>query len=202
MPRPFQFVGSRFRVVVFGFSLCPIDGSLKELSIGAGGKKNRQKERRLMKGFNIAPQPSGSGSLPPVDEFTASLQQVQQENSHEIFGSTLSGIFGPGATPKKSPHHTSTNSVPGLGTSRQSRRIRGSSKKKRWENLIEAAKVRGRVSRLIGKLRDKLYIFNRKNNYNKISLGTLDCTRLNFLIKLSLYQCLYIYEKFSTSCCI
>lgn len=104
-----------------------------------------------MKGFNIAPQPSGSGSLPPVDEFAASLQQAQQENSHELFGSTLSGIFGPGTTPKKSPHHTSTNSVPGLGTSRQSRRIRGSSKKKRWENLIEAAKVRGKVSRLIGK---------------------------------------------------
>ncbi|XP_033177364.1 transient receptor potential-gamma protein isoform X2 [Bombus impatiens] len=136
------------------------DGSLKELSIGAGGKKNRQKERRLMKGFNIAPQPSGSGSLPPVDEFTASLQQVQQENSHEIFGSTLSGIFGPGATPKKSPHHTSTNSVPGLGTSRQSRRIRGSSKKKRWENLIEAAKVRGRVSRLIGRSRSEDSVYS------------------------------------------
>lgn len=136
------------------------DGSLKELSIGAGGKKNRQKERRLMKGFNIAPQPSGSGSLPPVDEFTASLQQVQQENSHEIFGSTLSGIFGPGATPKKSPHHISTNSVPGLGTSRQSRRIRGSSKKKRWENLIEAAKVRGRVSRLIGRSRSEDSVYS------------------------------------------
>ncbi|XP_043598776.1 transient receptor potential-gamma protein isoform X3 [Bombus pyrosoma] len=127
---------------------------------GAGGKKNRQKERRLMKGFNIAPQPSGSGSLPPVDEFTASLQQVQQENSHEIFGSTLSGIFGPGATPKKSPHHISTNSVPGLGTSRQSRRIRGSSKKKRWENLIEAAKVRGRVSRLIGRSRSEDSVYS------------------------------------------
>ncbi|KOX70909.1 Transient receptor potential-gamma protein, partial [Melipona quadrifasciata] len=127
---------------------------------GAGGKKNRQKERRLMKGFNIAPQPSGSGSLPPVDEFAASLQQVQQENSHEIFGSTLSGIFGPGATPKKSPHHTSTNSVPGLGTSRQSRRIRGSSKKKRWENLIEAAKVRGKVSRLIGRSRSEDSVYS------------------------------------------
>ncbi|CAK9804686.1 Transient receptor potential-gamma protein [Anthophora quadrimaculata] len=125
------------------------DGSLKELSIGAGGKKNRQKERRLMKGFNIAPQPGGSGSLPPVDEFTASLQQVQEENSHELFGSTLSGIFGQGTIHKKSHHHTSTNSVPGLSSCRQSRRIRGSSKKKRWENLIEAAKVRGRVSKFI-----------------------------------------------------
>lgn len=124
-----------------------------------------------MKGFNIAPQPSGSGSLPPVDEFTASLQQVQQENSHELFGSTLSGIFGPGTTPKKSPHHTSTNSVPGLGPSRQSRRIRGSSKKKRWENLIEAAKVRGRVSRLIGKRNrseSRFWKTNRRNTETEL----------------------------------
>lgn len=163
-----QFFGSCFRVVLGSFSLCPIDGSLKELSIGAGGKKNRQKERRLMKGFNIAPQPSGSGSLPPVDEFAASLQQVQQENSHEIFGSTLSGIFGPGATPKKSPHHTSTNSVPGLATSRQSRRIRGSSKKKRWENLIEAAKVRGKVSRLIGKLCSAFLLTRDSQAFRKV----------------------------------
>jgi len=105
-----------------------------------------------MKGFNIGPQPGGSCTLPPVAEFIASLQQVQHENSHhELFGSTLSGIFGPGATPKKSPHHTSTNSVPGLASvSRQSRGTRGSSRKKRWGTLIEAAKA-GRVSRLIGK---------------------------------------------------
>lgn len=103
-----------------------------------------------MKGFNIGPQPGGSGSLPPVDEFVASLQQAHHENAHDMFGSTLSGIFGHGTIPKRSPHHTSTNSVPGLGTSRQSRGTRGSSSKKRWEHIIEAAKP-GRVSRLIGK---------------------------------------------------
>ncbi|KAG7198402.1 hypothetical protein KM043_005792 [Ampulex compressa] len=137
------------------------DGSLKELSIGAGGKKNRQKERRLMKGFNIAPQPGSSGTLPPVAEFIASLQQVHQENSHhELFGSTLSGIFGPGTTPKKSPHHTSTNSVPGLGPStRQVRGTRGSSRKKRWGTLIEAAKS-GRVSRLIGRSRSEDSVYS------------------------------------------
>ncbi|XP_076676587.1 transient receptor potential cation channel gamma isoform X2 [Andrena cerasifolii] len=130
------------------------DGTLKELSIGAGGKKNRQKERRLMKGFNIAPQPGGSGTLPPVDE---SMQQLQQEND-ELFGSTLSSIFGPGTTPKKSPHHTSTNSVPGLGACRQGRGIRGSSKKKRLEYFIEAARV-SRMSKLIGRSRseDSMY---------------------------------------------
>ncbi|XP_014485094.1 PREDICTED: transient receptor potential-gamma protein [Dinoponera quadriceps] len=128
---------------------------------GAGGKKNRQKERRLMKGFNIAPQPGGSGTLPPVAEFIASLQQVQSENSHqELFGSTLSGIFGPGTTPKKSPHHTSTNSVPGLATGpRQIRGSRSSSRKKRWGTLIEAAKA-GRVSRLIGRSRSEDSVYS------------------------------------------
>ncbi|XP_070150905.1 transient receptor potential-gamma protein isoform X4 [Polyergus mexicanus] len=141
------------------FSVCPVDGCLKEMSIGAGGKKNRQKERRLMKGFNIAPQPGGSGTLPPVAEFIASLQQVQHENSHQdLFGSTLSGIFGPGV--KKSPHHTSTNSVPGLATGpQQIRGTRSSSRKKRWGTLIEAAKV-GRVSRLIGRSRSEDSVYS------------------------------------------
>ncbi|KAL6437804.1 hypothetical protein ACFW04_004272 [Cataglyphis niger] len=126
---------------------------------GAGGKKNRQKERRLMKGFNIAPQPGGSGTLPPVAEFIASLQQVQHENSHQdLFGSTLSGIFGPGV--KKSPHHISTNSMPGLATApQQLRGTRGSSRKKRWGTLIEAAKV-GRVSRLIGRSRSEDSVYS------------------------------------------
>ena len=135
-----------------------VDGSVKELSIGAGGKKNRQKERRLMKGFNIAPQPSGSGTLPPVAEFIASLQHAHDEQHHELFGSTLSGIFGPGTTPKKSPHHTSTNSVPGLGTgARPSRESRHGSRKRRWGTIIEAAKS-GRVSRLIGNKHQTLSI--------------------------------------------
>lgn len=103
-----------------------------------------------MKGFNIAPQPGGSGTLPPVAEFIASLQQAQHENSthHELFGSTLSGIFGPVSTPKKHPHHISTNSVPGLSMCpRPNRCVRNGSRKRRWGTLIEAAKAR---SRLIG----------------------------------------------------
>lgn len=76
--------------------------------LGTGGKKNRQKERRLMKGFNIAPQPSSvTGSLPPVAEFMASLQQHHQDSHHhDIFGSTLSGIFN--NTPRKMHQHSST----------------------------------------------------------------------------------------------
>ncbi|XP_034946902.1 transient receptor potential-gamma protein isoform X2 [Chelonus insularis] len=114
---------------------------------GAGGKKNRQKERRLMKGFNIAPQPGGSGSLPPVAEIIASLQQVRDEDStqNDLFGSTLSSIFGTVTTPKKNPHHISTNSVPGLTSCRQNRHIRNGSRKRRWGTLIEAAKARSRL---------------------------------------------------------
>ncbi|XP_051166224.1 transient receptor potential-gamma protein isoform X11 [Leptopilina boulardi] len=126
---------------------------------GAGGKKNRQKERRLMKGFNIAPQPSGSGQLPPVAEFTASLEHSHDEQSHELFGSTLSGIFGSSIAPKRH-HHISTNSVPGLATgTRNNRESRSDSKKRRWGTIIEAAKA-GRVSRLIGRSRSEDSVYS------------------------------------------
>lgn len=62
-----------------------------------------------MKGFNIGPQPSStSGSLPPVAEFIASLQQHQHDTGHhhDFFGSTLSGIFN--STPRKLHQHSST----------------------------------------------------------------------------------------------
>jgi transient receptor potential cation channel subfamily C protein 4 len=138
-------------------SLYVVDDSVKELSVGVGGKKNRQKERRLMKGFNITPQPSGSGTLPPVAEFIASLRDQHQPDNegnhqnHEIFGSTLSGIFRPEIILKENPHHISTNSVPGLmSCQKQSRKIQGSLRKRRWGTLIEASKI-GRVSRFIGK---------------------------------------------------
>ena len=158
MPACLEFC-SRCAILLFLPLSARVAGCVTELSLGVGGKKNRQKERRLMKGFNIAPQPSGSGTLPPVAEFIASLRDPdhhqgtpdeQGHHHHEIFGSTLSGIFGPGATPKRNPHHTSTNSVPGLAScQRRSRDSRGSSRKKKWGTLIEAAKS-GRVSRLIG----------------------------------------------------
>lgn len=132
--------------VHFCFSVCPIDGSLKELSIGAGGKKNRQKERRLMKGFNIAPQPGSSSTLlEPVAELIASWKEVQREVSHhEIFGSTRSEIFGLGTMSKKSLHHSNA--------CRQSRGPRSSSKKKRWDTLIEAAKAHKVSKKFISKI--------------------------------------------------
>ncbi|CAG9854058.1 unnamed protein product [Phyllotreta striolata] len=82
--------------------------------MGTGGKKNRQKERRLMKGFNIAPQPSTTSALPPVAEFIASLQQQQHQGNdnhphhhNDFFGSTLSGIFST-PNPRKLHMHSST----------------------------------------------------------------------------------------------
>lgn len=63
---------------------------------GAGGKKNRQKERRLMKGFNVAPS-IGSTSLTPVNENSSGFPLDQGSNEY----SALSGLFGPGITPRK-----------------------------------------------------------------------------------------------------
>lgn len=69
---------------------------------GAGGKKNRQKERRLMKGFNVAPS-IGSAQLTPLSEHSGSFP-LDHHGSHEL--SALSGLFGPGITPRK---HTGPN---------------------------------------------------------------------------------------------
>lgn len=66
---------------------------------GAGGKKNRQKERRLMKGFNVAPS-IASTSLTPVNENSGGFPLDQQGS--EL--SALSGLFGPGITPRKQGH--------------------------------------------------------------------------------------------------
>nr|ACD69414.1 transient receptor potential channel gamma [Spodoptera littoralis] len=52
---------------------------------GEGGKKNRQKERRLMKGFNIAP-PFASGSLFPVTEFNECLPDLAWTHEEDQTG--------------------------------------------------------------------------------------------------------------------
>ncbi|KAJ8982358.1 hypothetical protein NQ317_013109 [Molorchus minor] len=146
---------------------------------GTGGKKNRQKERRLMKGFNIGPQPSTStGSLPPVAEFIASLQHHQEGQHHDFFGSTLSGIFN-STTPRKLHQHSSTVSS-SQGSINEShhqhqhhhhhKRLnlkRSHSHKRRWGTLIEAAKT-GKVSRLIGRSRSEDSVCNncRENSHD------------------------------------
>ena len=71
------------------------------LSKFKGGKKNRQKERRLMKGFNLAPPTATPGmtSLPPVAEFNNSFDQ--SSNQPDFYGSTFSGILSSGITPRR-----------------------------------------------------------------------------------------------------
>ncbi|XP_065158698.1 LOW QUALITY PROTEIN: transient receptor potential-gamma protein-like [Atheta coriaria] len=129
--------------------------------MGTGGKKNRQKERRLMKGFNIAPQPSTGGTgLPPVAEFIASLQQQQQE-SNDLFGSTLSNIFN--NQPRRIQHSSTVSSSQGSINEGHHRgrchMKRSSSHKRRWGTLIEAAKA-GKVSHLIGRSRSEDSVCN------------------------------------------
>ncbi|XP_074026090.1 transient receptor potential cation channel gamma isoform X2 [Leptinotarsa decemlineata] len=147
--------------------------------MGTGGKKNRQKERRLMKGFNIAPQPStSSASLPPVAEFIASLQQHHDDHHHhhDFFGSTLSGIFA-NSTPRKLHQQSSTVSS-SQGSINEGlhhhhnhhKRLnfkRVHSHKRRWGTLIEAAKI-GKVSRLIGRSRSEDSVCNscKENGHN------------------------------------
>ncbi|KAK9870767.1 hypothetical protein WA026_009728 [Henosepilachna vigintioctopunctata] len=139
--------------------------------MGTGGKKNRQKERRLMKGFNIGPQPS-TVSLPPVAEFIASLQQHNGQHQ-DFFGSTLSNIFN--ATPRKLHHSSTVSSSQGsINDGHHSHRVtsrfqfkRTHSHKRRWGTLIEAAKT-GKVSRLIGRSKSEDSVCNncRENGHN------------------------------------
>ncbi|KAL3265355.1 hypothetical protein HHI36_009563 [Cryptolaemus montrouzieri] len=139
--------------------------------LGTGGKKNRQKERRLMKGFNIGPQPSTT-SLPPVAEFIASLQQ-QGGQHNDFFGSTLSNIFN---TAPRKLHHSSTVSSSQGSINEGHQCTRGTGKfhfkrthshKRRWGTLIEAAKS-GKVSRLIGRSRSEDSVCNdcREHGHN------------------------------------
>uniref|UniRef100_A0A182TJL8 Transient receptor ion channel domain-containing protein n=1 Tax=Anopheles melas TaxID=34690 RepID=A0A182TJL8_9DIPT len=139
---------------------------------GVGGKKNRQKERRLMKGFNIAPPPAPDAGqhLTPVSEFIA---QLPDHSPHELFA----GVFGPGLTPKKALHQVnpmhqySSQSQSSFGENNNpihrlaklapkfNSKSRPGSHKKRWGTLIEAAK-HGSVSKFIGRSRSEDSVCN------------------------------------------
>uniref|UniRef100_A0A903WR35 Transient receptor ion channel domain-containing protein n=2 Tax=Anopheles darlingi TaxID=43151 RepID=A0A903WR35_ANODA len=139
---------------------------------GVGGKKNRQKERRLMKGFNIAPPPAPDAPqhLTPVSEF---MTQLPDHSPHELFA----GVFGPGLTPKKALHQVnpmhqySSQSQSSFGENNNPMhklaklapkfhsKGRPGSHKKRWGTLIEAAK-HGSVSRFIGRSRSEDSVCN------------------------------------------
>ncbi|KAK6630004.1 hypothetical protein RUM44_005655 [Polyplax serrata] len=150
------------------------------LGAGSGGKKNRQKERRLMKGFNIAPTPGSGVPLAPVAEFIANLQ-VEPEIPHhqDLFGSAITGVLGPSNTlPKKSNQETPSSAPPYVHARSLETTItthkpkfniskRSSSRKRRWEMLMEAAKT-GKVGKLINRSRSEDSVCNTKGvkNFN------------------------------------
>uniref|UniRef100_U5ENB5 Putative transient receptor potential channel n=1 Tax=Corethrella appendiculata TaxID=1370023 RepID=U5ENB5_9DIPT len=146
---------------------------------GPGGKKNRQKERRLMKGFNIAAPPSTDtpSLLNPVPEFGSQFSDSHHHSPHDLFA----GVFGPGLTPKKALHqvnpmHSYSSSQGSFGEQQNSSHKlsklapkfhskRNGSHKKRWGTLIEAAK-HGSVSRFIGRSRSEDSVCNTPANRN------------------------------------
>ncbi|KPJ16253.1 Transient receptor potential-gamma protein [Papilio machaon] len=112
------------------------------LQSGGGGKKNRQKERRLMKGFNIAP----GGPLAPVDEFLASLHHEHHEHGGHGAHASLSALLG-------GRLRASQSSLSDGGGS-HAPPARKPPHKRRWGTIIEAARA-ARVSRLIGRSRSE-----------------------------------------------
>ncbi|KXJ83950.1 hypothetical protein RP20_CCG025848 [Aedes albopictus] len=157
---------------------------------GVGGKKNRQKERRLMKGFNIAPPPAPEGGqhLTPVSEF---ISQLPEHGSHELFA----GVFGPGLTPKKALHQVnpmhqfSSQSQSSFGENNNAMHKlsklapkfhskRPNSQKKRWGNerirraMFHISKIflqRSRYPHRSGKARERLQV-HRKIPFGRLGL--------------------------------
>lgn len=60
-----------------------------------GGKKNRQKERRLLKGFNLTlPATGGLNTLPPVSEFDGPFHTGGGcGDSSDYYGSAFAGLM-------------------------------------------------------------------------------------------------------------
>ena len=121
-----------------------------------GGKKNRQKERRLMKGFNLAnvggsagsqpgltcstPSLAGSSTIPVVLGNACSRASMQTLNETNELAPTASQSLNKGNA-MRSP----------ITKLAQLARLAGAKKadsKKRWGNLIEAAKSAKGVSRM------------------------------------------------------
>lgn len=133
-----------------------------------------------MKGFNIAP-PQQSSQLAPVAEFIGGLPHQHSEphppHSFDVFGSNMSGLFGPGITQKKALHgnmhqfsssqssfgDTQTNTISMFGKLApkfHGKRIGSHTSK--WGTLIKA----GSVSRFIGRSRSEDSVCNAPQNGN------------------------------------
>lgn len=114
-----------------------------------GGKKNRQKERRLMKGFNLAvPGAQGTNVLPPVAEFMSPFHSGSE--NCDLFGSPFAGLMNAnsGITPRRNPMYSmqqysssqssfseSFGTIGRLG--KIGSKLRNTSQKRRWGNSIK-----------------------------------------------------------------
>lgn len=116
-----------------------------------GGKKNRQKERRLMKGLNLAlPATQGMNTLAPVAEFMSPFHSGSE--TCDYYGSTFAGLLNAnqsGITPRRNPtmysmqQYSSSQSSfsESFGTigrlGKIGSKIRNTSQKRRWGNSIK-----------------------------------------------------------------
>lgn len=134
-----------------------------------------------MKGFNIASAPANSSttSLPPVAELIASLKLTEHASlpsSHELFGSTLSGLLGstPGLTIRRTMTAPKENNPPNHHQGITSRLMfkRTSSRKRKWDSLIEAAKF-GKLGNFINRTRSEDSMCNGKNGEGRNSQSPL-----------------------------
>lgn len=134
-----------------------------------------------MKGFNIA-APQHSTTLPPVAEFGSGGLPHQHSEPHaphgyDVFGSTMSGLFGPGITQKKALHgnmhqfsssqssfgDTQTNSISMFGKLApkfHGKRLGSHKTSSKWGTLMKA----GSVSRFMGRSRSEDSVCNAPQN--------------------------------------
>lgn len=145
---------------------------------GAGGKKNRQKERRLMKGFNVSM--AAPPALTPVSEHTGF--PPEHHGSSEFFNTAISGLFGPGITPRKSagqlnPMQQLSTSQSSFGESNNNpihklsrfapkfhskRNGSGGSQKKKWGNVLSIKCLTSYTFKNI--INSLMQIFNSNNS--------------------------------------
>ncbi|KAK4012303.1 hypothetical protein OUZ56_021403 [Daphnia magna] len=132
--------------------------------VGQGGKKNRQKERRLMKGFNLA-NVGGSAGQPGLTSSTPSLAgsstapalvNASSRTSMQTLNETnaLATIVATG----QSNHRGNPLLRSPITKLAQLARLAGAKKadsKKKWGNLIEAAKSAKGVGRMWARSRSR-----------------------------------------------
>lgn len=141
--------------------------------LSVGGKKNRQKERRLLKGFNLAlPATAGMNTLPPVSEFGAPFHSGGGcGDSSDYYGSAFAGLMN---TTSITPRRNHMYSMQQFSSSQSS-----------------FSDTFGTIGRL-GKIGSKLRNTSQKRRWGECSMKTnqLFFARMcDILVKLNLNLC-------------